>query len=384
MAMVLYMPWCRIDHDYPVGDITILPFEPARQPTDLDDGAWSRACTILGTHKDINGNPVDRAAVIQYAGRALMDDLSDAEIHTAGDLVALACFAGIASREYFRPHFRYCNSDCFTFYLQKWDGSGSTFISTRRRDGRSLSGWPLSRVAVSVPVHCHAIKDVAIDQTLLDGLILHRAASSDREWGRWQNSVACFNLANTDSETIREHVEWVLLSSAFEHLLEAKPEAKDVARLFEAMLVPHATITAAGSICQSGRSSPPNVSLRHEWMREFYRVRGDFAHGKLASQQPMAWKSCEHLMLATIGFPLIAKLLLAGAGRYQFTEDDSLQIDCFEALADTPDFFVPPADAKGSWDSKWGRLLEQRRGDLATEKFRSELLRWENPGESRG
>ena len=104
MAVLMYMPWCRIDHDYNVGEIAILPFDRTAPINGVDGAAWSRLCAILGTHRDINGNPVDRAALIRFAGMGLTDDLSDEQINVAGDLVTLACFAGLATREYFKPH----------------------------------------------------------------------------------------------------------------------------------------------------------------------------------------------------------------------------------------------------------------------------------------
>ncbi len=372
--MLLYMPWCRIDDSYDVGDIVVLPFEPAQQPTGVNCATWSRICTIMAAHKDINGNPVDRAALVQFKGKALMDDLSSDEIDAAGDLIGVACFAGLASREFFRSLARYCNSDCFTFYLQKADGTGSTAINTRRRDGRSLSVWAFSKVAVSVPVHCHNIKVVALDRDLMKALVAHRAAVPDDEWGRWQNAIACFNQANTDSDSIRHHVEWVLLCSAFEHLLGARSDYNDVARLFEAAVVPVAVVEARTAARHSSRFSSDATSLRYEWMRELYRVRGDFAHGRLVSAQPMAWQPHEHLMLATIAFPLVVKSLLVNAGRYSLTEEDHAQIDCFEALANTPDFFSPPPDAKSSWDSAWERLLCERLSEMASEEFRKGCL----------
>ena len=91
-------------------------------------------------------------------------------------------------------------------------------------------------------------------------------------------------------------------------------------------------------------------------MREFYRIRGDFAHGKLTTQQPMNWKPLEHLVLGAIAFPLVVKSLLQKTGRYALTTDDQVQINMFEAFADTTDFLRPPADQKGSLDSHWQRL----------------------------
>ena len=83
----------------------------------------------------------------------------------------------------------------------------------------------------------------------------------------------------------------------------------------------------------------------------------------------MVWRAYEHLLLATVAFALVVKCFLNKAGKYQLTEDDNAQIDCFESLADTPEFFTPPDDAESSWDSKWARLLEARRSEMSSEAF---------------
>jgi len=57
-------------------------------------------------------------------------------------------------------------------------------------------------------------------------------------------------------------------------------------------------------------------------MRELYRIRGDFAHGKMRSKQPMAWNLLEHIVLGTIAFPLILRKHLAVQRLSTMTSDD--------------------------------------------------------------
>jgi hypothetical protein len=102
-------------------------------------------------------------------------------------------------------------------------------------------------------------------------------------------------------------------------------------------------------------------------MREFYRIRGNFAHGKLDTQQPAAWNPLEHLVLATIAFPLLVKSLLNKACECKLANDDRTQIDVFENLADTTDFLKPPPNQKGSIDSHWKRLVGARSNKVAME-----------------
>jgi hypothetical protein len=68
------------------------------------------------------------------------------------------------------------------------------------------------------------------------------------------------------------------------------------------------------------RWKDPAAPVRYEWLKEFYRVRGDFSHGRLTTRQPMAWPNpFEHLTLAAIAFPLLVRCLLQRAGTYALT-----------------------------------------------------------------
>ena len=202
-------------------------------------------------------------------------------------------------------------------YIQKFDKADFTALSSRRREGRTLSGWTIDDITITIPVHCHTIRDVSLDAELLKALIECRANLQSREWGRWQNAISCFNQANTDSDNIRYQMEWVLLCSAFEHILESKSEAKDTAERFAHVLTPSNELLVKDSMRLSNKQENVSRSIRYEWMREFYRIRGDYAHGRLNTKQSIVWESLEHLVLATIAFPLVIKKLLSRIGKYK-------------------------------------------------------------------
>ena len=102
---------------------------------------------------------------------------------------------------------------------------------------------------------------------------------------------------------MRFQVEWVLLCSSFEHILQAASDYKDVAHKFSDRVIPSSSLLVTYAKRRSTRWEDSAVPLRYEWMKEFYRIRGDFAHGKLKSRQPAAWSPLEHLVLSTIAFP---------------------------------------------------------------------------------
>ncbi len=374
MSMLTFMPWCRIDKIYKIDNIEILPFKRHEQINGVDDAGQCRVNTIMSIYKNIEGRPVDSAALIRYSDKTLIADLNEEEMAEMSDLTTLACFSGLAKREYFNPVGPYCNS--FTLYSQKFDKAEFTTLRTRRREGSTSSVWPIDDLAVTVPVHCHTIDGVMLDEMLLNALIAYRKRSNVEDWGKWQNALTCFNQANTDSDNIRHQVEWVLLCSAFEHILDAKHEAKDVASEFAKIMVPSEPLLVQNAIRKSNNWQTKDQALRYEWMREFYRIRGDFAHGKLNTQQPTVWNPREHLTLAVIAFPMVVKCLLKKANLYELTDDDQAQIDVFEKFADTQNFLKPPANQKGSLDYHWKRLVSDRSRRIFCEKAVNEA--WNN------
>ncbi|BFU89421.1 MAG: hypothetical protein NTAFB01_06080 [Nitrospira sp.] len=366
MSMVAFMPWCRIDKTYEVGEIQILPFERHEPIDGLDDTAQCRVSTILASYKTIVGKPVERAAFVRYGGRLLIDDLNDKEQETLHELVTLACFCGLARREYYEQGGHYCNSECFSLYIQKFDEADFVSLRTRRRDGHTLDVWPIADIAITIPAHCQPVRGVNFDEALLKGLVAHRAQSADKEWARWQNAISCFNQANTDGENVRYQVEWVLLCSAFQHILGAKSNAEDVAKKFAEAVAPSSPVLV-GNVEHHSDLTEADKSIRYEWMKEFYRVRGDFAHGRLQTNQPSVWNPLEHLVLAAITFPLLVRCLLNKKGRYEFTDNDLAQIDAFEKLADEQSL-KPPLSQKNSLDWVWPRLVQDAKSEVLGRK----------------
>ena len=243
MSMFLFMPWCRIDEQIKMGDIRIVPFKQGKRIRGAGVILNRQIERILSSYKTIEGQPISRAAFIQLSAKGIGEDLTEDEIELLNKLVALLIFCGLSNRAYFNHVGSYCNTDCFTMYIQKFEDAEFTAISSRRREGRTLSGWGIDEIAITVPVHCHTIGNVTVDERLLRALVSRRTSSSSDDWGRWQNAISCFNQANTDNDSVRYQVEWVHFCSAFEHLLGASPDARDVAERFSRNLVPNQEIS---------------------------------------------------------------------------------------------------------------------------------------------
>ena len=365
MGAVHFMPWCPLDKEYAISEISLIPFDLTAMNEQYDSTELSQVLSILSSYRDLKGRPNREMALVKYRDKSVFSYLTSEEYEIAHDLAELACFSGISKRTYI-SFGEYCNATNFIFYGQRFTiGSEHVAVESRRGDGRTSDMRAISNTVFSIPVQANPIRRVTLNEQLLASLVAFRETADSKVWSRWQNAIACFNLANTDADNITHQVEWTLLCSAFERLLDADSKAVDVATRFSNVLCPANPLAVSGAKRKPSRCTDMAKPLRFEWMREFYSVRGDFAHGKLDTGQPLAWQPLEHLALARIAFTLLVKCLLSKGEKYALTEHDQVEIDAFECLADSPLLSDPP-DSQGSMDSWWLRCLEKARWEQTT------------------
>lgn len=369
--MVVFLPWCPVDREYAAGDIRLLPYSATAPISEMDSSERGAINKLLAVYRDLRGKPIKRAALIQYRGKPLTADLDETEREEVSEWVGLICFAALAKRELLGELGFYCNRDHFTCYIQKFEKippQGVAFESPRGRGTGTLSGpYALDELIVTVPEHVALNQKITIDEALLKALLDLRAklkgSSSSKEqekWGRWQAALKCFNWANTDRIHFPYAVEWVLMCGAFEKILNAKGKgskrAEDVAEKFAAVLHPPQEYNPSGGFRRSSNKFESPL-LRQEWMREFYRIRGNLAHGWLSPKQPdFAWSEGEHLTLARLAFPLVVKALLEREGLYQLTREDKTWRSAFEELADAP-FLERCEIVKSIWEKHFREVV---------------------------
>lgn len=346
--MVIFLPWCPLDKEYAGKGIRLLPYSAIALNEKVESLERETIDKILAIYRDLQGEESKQAALIQYKDRPFTADLDEAELNEVWEFVELACFSALAKRELFKAYGSYCNRDNFTCYAHRFNETppkGVTFETPHCRGvGSHLSFYSLDKpLMISVPEHVvlPLNKKITLDDVLLRALLDLQArlnnSNSPKEWDQWLAALECFNWANTDRTLLPYAVEWVLMCGAFEKILDASPSAENVAEKFTEILQPLSEILASNSNRSSDKFvKEKNLPLRQEWMREFYRLRGNLAHGWLKPRQPStAWTESEHLTLARLVFPLLVKALLEKEKLYRLTQEDKTWISAFEELADT-------------------------------------------------
>jgi hypothetical protein len=315
-----FLPWCRLDRAFSSGRVTLFPFDLSQPPAGLDDETIRLVRFVLSDFVGITGQPIEKFAVVSLRNNILLDYLMNPmDVAAIRDYIDIACLSGICGREFFGRGEPYCNSNCFLYYERRFDSvTGRRAPMFRRRDNTPFGPAAGPAMRVHEPLHVAVVPRVSLDENFLGALADFRerlvsGADSER-WTAWQEAIFCFNQANTDNENMNEHLEWVLMSSALERILGAKSNSDAVAQRFVEAIIP--------------RRPQLNFDLPilQDWVHEFYRLRNDFAHGRIRSRKPRRWELWHHLLFGAIAFPLLVKLLLENEKAYEFSENDHCQL----------------------------------------------------------
>lgn len=372
MGTLVFFPWLRLEQSIAAGEFMLVPYErgsaPAGQGTPLQDVLDA----VTEPYVERAGNSIHHATLVQVGEGDLARDLDERERHAVFRFSELLTVSGLSCRKFFGvAGLDYWNRDHFSVVVQKFtDPRSGVAVQTRRRDGSTTSHCVGESYRVQKPEHVHVPWRVCIDESLLQALL---RAQDLEVWDSLWEALVQFDLANTDSAEITEQVETVLLTSALERLLGCDHGKEDaLAERFVSTLAP--TNDLVPGTC--ARLSGPEVTsrfkksttIRDMWIRDFFRLRGDLAHGRIAAPYPAVWSLSDHLLLASFVFPLLLKAVLAREGLYALNEEDPFWIDAFEPLAREEHF--GPLDPEAPSDHPWNRVIGRQRQEQMGDQMR--------------
>jgi len=232
----------------------------------------------------------------------------------------LVAFSALAKRRLF-THLEYCNYHTYTLFVQRFQaGHAGTFaFSTRRRDGGTNHMWGSGEFAFHMPHHVEANAKLRLDTDLLRALIRLPSGMT-----HILDAIREFNASNSDASDLPEHVEIVMMKSAFEWLLDINERADAFQQAIRSLLsdVPAAPC-GRGPLSQNWKRRWNNSRLIEAWARDFCVVRTASAHGmKRGAKGASVLSLNSHLAFASLLFPLLVKKILKDAGRLKIDDWD--------------------------------------------------------------
>ena len=365
MAVLFFLPWVACDAPKKVGPINLHPYLRKKLPGTLHGIGQEAIDGILGSYGDPDfahsgktSKHVTRATLITWDGDSEGLELQDGEAMSRLEQARYLTFSALSARHYC-SHFAYCNADGYQVIGQRFtaDSPGATSITTRRRDGQGLHHLGDSKAPRFIrPQHVDTRLDLTLDEPLLAALVNLSAGDSKT---LFDDAIDAYVLANSDSPTMRERSEMVLLRVAFETLLDSTHTASDLREKFAAhfsaeLPVPpkwHSGIH--DEACWRVRW-PTFVSRPMDaWVQDFCAARNSAAHGPRGTKALPVWRHHNHLLFGSWLFPLMVKKMLQDAGLYQLREEEKAERGGCEAFL-AHDLLSPAgADKRGElWWSK--------------------------------
>jgi hypothetical protein len=308
LKAIAFFPWVYTDEIIEIGRIRLIPYVRKNLPKDLPNVIQKNIDGVLKAYATRKNVLIKQATLIEVDDWKLGLDAEDyiQSLFRARELIA---FSALSQRKLFGGHFNYTNYDSYTMVVQRFDPiSADTFsFHTRRRDGGTRHLWSSDEFAFIRPNYVDSDQRIALDRPILEALI-----KLDDSHERFYEALIEFNSANTDSPTVPQHVELVMIKSAFEGLLDVNHKAANFAKVLLELL--------ADVLPAHEDKSKKSIWMKHypkakrpieAWAREFSAVRGSAAHGKQRQGSHFVWGPHSHMAFASHFFPLLVKKKLA-------------------------------------------------------------------------
>ena len=370
MYMLAFFPWLKIEQKIELSDFKLVPFERGKFPGPAKSELQNTCDKILESYifidnKDISvvNKPIEKCTLILLKDKQILEKFTEDEREYLFFISHMITFAGLSKRKYFGlRHFKYCNSANFEFYIQslKEDLESIAYIQ-RRRDIAHINYENRKAYKVKMPHSVNYSFCFELDIPLLKTLLKVKNGLKEKYF----EAIFNFNIANTDADLIPSHMEVVMIASAFQRILDCKGGTEDeLAINFLDIFHPFQNFDVKKSIrVKRTKYEGKDITLKEVWLRDFYQLRGNYAHGKnyyAHGKKMKLWTTDEHLLLSSYVFPLAVKCQLQKDRLYTLTESDKSNINVFEKLADT-NLFKKQNGISSSESSEWDRIRTQER-----------------------
>lgn len=336
MAILFFMPWVTTKSKFDFRNIQFLPYLRGKLPGDIGSLTQITIDQILGNYANHANFPTNNMAVPINTATLLIwkDDFNNDEIDSKVRFGQYLAISAISKRQYGSP-FSYCNADGIAVYGQRYESeeaAAAVSFGKRRRDGQRNIYLSSSRGRPYFlrPNHVDELLNVEYDFSLLEAL--EKIVDADLI-SQISTAITLFNRANSDASEITESSEIVLIRAAFETLLDASHETKDLSSKFSKHFesVSNPVVWYSGcydeNTWKNRWSDTKDRKIKRPldaWVYDFCNSRNSSAHGKTSNTKHASsiWSIQNHLMFASWFFPLLLKGVLAEKGYYTLSTED--------------------------------------------------------------
>ena len=306
------------------------PFPQLKSNLKLDKPFKTQLQKIFNSYKDPEGNPVHELSVVGFRIK-LFKGLLPKEDQEIAELIRLLSFSVMAENDYYQQVGQYFNATHFQSFYQRFQvGSQEIAPRTRRRDGSTLhGGYKHGELKFSMPLEAATNLKARPNIPLLQSLVkCLRQDTSDAAAIR--GAINWFFLANTDSNSVTPETEIIMMSSAFETLLQVQDQREKKKALMDRLPGLSASSLVKEAVRKGTDGKRQKRSWKVWWIDEFYWLRNKIIHGGKLVPKPKKWTVNEHLTIAAMVLANGVKLKLANLGFYTLEPRDKKRADSID------------------------------------------------------
>lgn len=313
--VLMFMPWCPIEKEYSAGEYRLVPLDLGDVHTEEE----AEIKKLLKPYRTIENEQLTRVGLIQVGDGPIARHLNESEVRRAFDFAEYACFCSLSERTAHISSSK-VNRDCFTLYPQEFNEATLIALRSRRLGGINLDGRNIDTLFISAPIHCD-LNEITLNNKLLVPLV-----ENYMEDEIWLNAITCFNRANTDSDSVPEYTEFILLSGAFDRILSSGQKLRS-----EKLAIEFANRFQPFMKFQPLVKFQPLTKLKiKEWFLKFLQTRHGPAHGDLSREYLHSSEGWQILVTAKLAFPILLKIILSNEGQYELSDNDVSNILCLQ------------------------------------------------------
>ncbi|MEB0222897.1 hypothetical protein [Pseudomonas sp. 10S4] len=343
MSVLFFLPWVTTAEEVQLGSMRLVPYVRGEAPSELHGVTQGVLDGIFGSYgnqtfsRSRTSAHVSHSTIITWESDAERLDLSEEQITARLGMANYLAFSALSQRR-FCSHYEYCNSDGYQVVAQRFseDRPGDTTLTTRRRDGRGQHFVGSAETPRFIrPQHVDGRLFLSLDAPLVIALLGLPDCELKHRIGE---AIDVFLRANTDSSTMQERSELVLMRVAFETLLNSSHDTPGLRRCFRKHFqaeLPIKPSWAIGSLNEAQwRARWPKYVERplDAWVQDFSAARNAAAHGPHGESESSVWQRHNHLLFSSWLFPLMVKKMLSDEGLYELQEEDVVARRGFEAF----------------------------------------------------
>ncbi len=366
---IAFLPWLEIREKRRIGPVRLLPYRRGELPGNLPFATQADIDSVLGAYADERNRKVRSATIVELDGWQTGQPPERVLVEAFRVRRALA-FGALSERRLFQGHWKYCNADQYAIAVQRYEpgAAGRVAYTTRRRDGGLQRLWTSNDAIFRRPEHVSVTDALSVDEALVAALL-----SEVRLPAELEAAIEEFNCANSDSASVPEHVELVMMKTALEGLLGAGASAASLAsRLHDAAMragVLQDATNEEGMLDWRKRyqAAPSRLAA---WARDFSAMRGASAHANERGRLNFVLTLRGHLAFASILFPLLMRFRLQELGVLEMPVLERHRLRRIEEFLRFDPF---PLNVEPEGEHPWVAVENRAATDRAAEVMRQQL-----------